>query len=101
MVSIALESFAFEQITVGSSATGLTEATYAPSGNPQARRALIQNIGGQTVRYRTDGAEPTSSSGHELADGDTLTLETTHDIASFRAIREGSSNSALAVTYQR
>ena len=100
MVSIALESFAFETVAVNDMARGLTEATYAPSGNPSARRAVIQNVGGQPARYKVDGSAPTASVGHELADGAILTLETTHDIASFRVIREGS-NSSIAVTYQR
>lgn len=96
-----LQSFAFEQVTVNSTAVGLTEATYAPSGNPRARRAVIQNVGSRVVRYKTDGSAPTSSSGHQLAVGGVLTLETTHDIAAFRAVRESAFNSTLAITYQR
>ena len=99
---VAAESFAFEQRTVGSSVMQLDAAVYLPTNGTRASQALIQNTGSSTIRYRTDGgADPASSSGHQLAPGDSILLRTYNEITRFRAVREGGSNSALAASYRR
>jgi hypothetical protein len=53
------------------------------------------------VRYRYDGTNPTSSEGHLLEIGETLVLEGAANIDKFKAIRTGSTDGTLKVTYER
>ena len=85
---------AFESVTVDDTATALTSGTYG-----DAVRAVITCEDAQ-IRFRVDGSDPTSSVGHILDSGSLLMLESNDDIAAFRAIRTGSSDGTLMVTYQ-
>lgn len=97
----AADSFAFEEVDVGSGVVQLDAAKYMPTGAAQATQAVIQNVSNNVVRYRTDGGDaPTNSSGHQLGAGDSILLRTYNEITRFRAIQGGGS-SKLAVTYRR
>jgi hypothetical protein len=84
----------FESVTVDDSATELTSGTYG-----DAVRAVITCEDSQ-VRFRVDGSDPTDSVGHILDIDSMLILDSADDIAAFRAIRTGSSDATLMVTYQ-
>lgn len=89
--------FAFEKLPIDNTAGGvaLTSGTYGA-----AKYAEISSDGGE-VRFTVDGTPPTASLGHKAAEGDIIRLESPEDIAGFRAIRTGTQNGELNVTYKQ
>ncbi len=86
----------FESVTVSTAAIGLTAAKYESATN-----AFI-TVETASVRYATTwNTVPTSSVGHQLDAGDTLTLESADEIADFRVIRMGGADATLRVSYGR
>lgn len=59
---------AFEKLTVGGTATGLTAATYA---NKQGCFITVEDA---SIRYRFDGTDPDASNGHLVAPGGFIEL---------------------------
>lgn len=95
-------SYAFEKITVSSSAVGFTSATYTVAEGATGPRktpawALV-TVETNSIRYRTDGSDPTSTDGHLLTAGDALVLDHPRDVQKFKAIRV-SSDATIQVTY--
>lgn len=88
---------AFEQVTVDDTAAGigLTAETYGDATN-----ALI-TVDTADIRYRLDGEAPTSTSGHLVKSGETLTLQSAADIANFKAIRTATTSAVLSVSYSK
>lgn len=100
------ECFASEQLTVSTTAVGLTAATYAPTtGRPAAQYALITHDGtANNVRFLFDGTAPTTTRGHRLANTAGIAkieLYGTATLRRFLAIREGGTDVPLDVTYCR
>jgi hypothetical protein len=93
-------AFAQEEITVGTVAVGLTSDTYAPTGATPAQEAEI-TVDTNKIRYWKDGSTPTSSSGHEAYSTDVIKLKTATEVQNFKAIRSGSSDATIKVTYKR
>jgi len=91
-------AFAYESITVSSSAVGFTSSVYKTSSHT-AQVAFITCEDAQ-IRYRYDGTNPTASEGHILNSGDTLLIEGLTNIENFRAIRTGASDAKIRVTYE-
>jgi hypothetical protein len=91
--------FASETIVVSTNAVVLTRATYAPGGgiNP-ATVALISVQGGNDIRIWLDGTAPTDTVGIIVSSGQSLYVCGTV-LGTFKAIRDGSSDSELAVQY--
>jgi hypothetical protein len=88
-------AFAHESITATSGAAkSLTAATYL-----DATRANI-TVEDNNVRVCWDGTTPTSTTGHLLQNGDSLTMDLTADIYHFKVIATGG-NAVLKVTYSR
>jgi|GEM_PF-1048132 len=85
--------FDYESVTVTNTAIGLTAATYL-----DATRAEMTLENAQ-IRIRDDGVNPTSSEGHPVEVGDIISLTSAAQIAGFKAIRTGSTNGVLKVTY--
>lgn len=86
---------AYEQITVSSSAIGLTltdrgAATYA--------EIMVE---GQPIRYRVDGTDPTSAVGHLVNAGGVIRCYGRDALRNFRAIRSGITDATLTVTLYR
>ncbi len=92
-VAAPLEYNDGESITVSSTALPLTKA-----GNHTIAFITVET---SSVRYWVDGRLPTASVGHQLDDGDALTLESAHEVANFRVIRVGGSDATLRVSYGR
>ena len=92
----------YEEVTVGVSVVGFSQAKITPTTGPyarmSARAALVSSENGD-IRFRVDGGLPSASSGHYLTSGDTLVLTGTQAIQQFRAIRIGDTNGMLRVTY--
>ncbi len=86
-------AYAFESVTVAASAVGLTAATYDDSTKAEITLETAQ------IRVRKDGTDPTSSEGHLVEVGDIIVLNSAADLATFKAIRTGSTSGVLKVTY--
>ena len=86
------------QIGVSRAAVGLSASEYAqPSRKPGAVAKILVETA--PIRYTTDGTTPTSSVGMLAYPGDVIKIDVP-DFAAFRAIRAGSTDAQLDVTYQ-
>ena len=94
--------FDYEDITVDNTAGGksLTASKYRPTSSPQAETAFITVENGP-MRYTYNGTAPTSTLGHKASNGTILVLKGQHQMDTFRAIRTGSTDATLRVTYER
>ena len=95
-----LRPFAQEEITVSTAAVGLTAATYAMTGWGNAQKAIIQVLNA-SIRCKTDGGDPTSSTGFAESAGSSFALESEAEIVNFKAIRASGSDAKIIVTYYR
>ena len=92
----------YEEVTVGVTVAGFSQAKIMPTTGPYARmaaRAALVSSESGDIRFRIDGGLPTISSGHYFTNGDTLVLTGTQAIQQFRGIRCGDTNGVLRVTY--
>jgi hypothetical protein len=96
---LAGDGYAFETLTVADTAVECTKTTWM-LGEHSHTRAIVTNAGG-IVRYRYDGPNPTATVGHMLGHGDMVILEGSVNITNFRAIRAGTNNGILSITYER
>ena len=96
------EPYDFETLTISSTASGLTASKLRPNSNPlkECQRVMI-TVEDASIRYRTDGSDPTSSIGHLANVGDIITLLGQPALDNFRAIRTGSVDASCPVTYER
>ena len=90
--------YAYESLTISSTAVGLTASVYGE--DVRVMQAFITLESAQ-IRFRIDGNNPTTTEGHLLEAGQNLTLENYNAIKNFRAIRTGSSDGNIRVTYFR
>jgi len=88
-----LTPFDYESITVADSAVSLTAGTYLDATIAEMTLETAQ------IRIRDDGTPPTSSEGHLVEVGDTITLNSAAQIANFKAIRTGAASGVLKATY--
>jgi hypothetical protein len=93
--SSGLSAVGFQQTTVSTTALSLV----IPVGvTPQ--RALL-TVNSNAVRYRTDGTNPTTTTGHWLAStGAPLELIGSKAIESFRVIRDAAADAEVAYTIE-
>lgn len=109
-------ALAFEQITVDATAGGksLTAATFTkikptqtvgygvPPVVVNAKSCFITvegTAGTNDIRVTFDGTAPTSTVGHLVVAGSTITIDGTDNMLAFRAIRVGGTSGAISVTY--
>jgi len=93
----ALNSIGHQQLTVSSSAVGLTKPT-----GLRPRRALI-NVQTNAIRWRADGTDPSATVGNPLAAGERLDWtdpmgDYSHLIDNIKFIRQ-SADATLDVEY--
>lgn len=93
-------AFDSESLTVAATSVGFTAATYAPSGEPPAQKAVFY-IETAQIRYWTDGSAPTASVGIIGEVGDLIELEGSSDVAGFRGIRTGGTSGVLRTIFER
>lgn len=87
----------FEQLTVGSSAVGITSTITNPSGRTQMNVCYVQAE--QTVHWRADGTNPTAGVGASLTRTDTPLVLSNNAVARrFRVISTSASNATVTVT---
>jgi hypothetical protein len=96
----SLFPFAFETITVSTTALGFTAATLEPAGARPADLAVV-TVESNAVRYRADGLNPTATVGHVAAADASLSVCGTHAIRRIRFIRKDAADSTLSVSYYR
>lgn len=96
------DTFAFEALTVSSSAVGFTAATYSPGGAEGGTPAVAADVSveGAQVRYRADGTDPTASVGAIKEAGDEFIVWGTMDIQSIKFIATGG-DATLSIHYAR
>lgn len=96
-----LAAFAFETITVSTTAIGPTAGTRAPSSGA-AKAAIICNPGtSNDVRFTIDGTTPTASIGMRLAPDSIVVIQGEANVANLKMIREDAADVAVPVTYLR
>lgn len=100
-------AYAFETLTVSTTALPFTVAVYAPSlatgqslGDPPCVLAT-GTVETNPTRYRVDGLAPTASVGHLVSAGQTFTVEGVPAVRSFRIIRQGAADATVTITYWR
>ena len=81
----------FETLTVSNTVKQITAALRANN------RAFITTED-ETVRFRIDGGDPTSSVGHRLLLNDPLNLHGRVELENFRAIRQDGTDATVSVT---
>ena len=102
-INVPLTAFADEEITVSTSAKGLTQATYAPDlaggGGGNAVMALI-TLSGANLRMRFTGAAATTDLGNVvIANSSVLVCQA--DLPHVSMIRDDSTDVEVTVTYFR
>ena len=85
----------FGQLAIDNTAGGVA---LVPALYGTHKRALI-TVETAQIRFRIDGGAPTSTVGHILNPGDTITLDSNSDIANFKAIRTGTLSGLITATY--
>ena len=91
--------FAYETITVSTTAIGPTAATRAPAAG--AAKGCIVNPSDQDIRLRCDGGTPTASVGLRIAAGQSILIKGEGNVANLLMIREDGTNSSVGVHYLR
>lgn len=80
----------FETITVATTAAVSFNATsISPTSGPLKNnncREVFTTLEIANIRFRIDGVDPTSTTGHKLVDGENVTIRNIDDIKNFRAI---------------
>ena len=88
-----IETFAYEDLTVGATAVGFTAATYAGA---DYATVFVEN---GPIRFRLDAGTPTASVGDTLEQGDRIVLESEEEVRRFRAIRRDGVSATLRVSF--
>lgn len=94
------DAFAFETITVSSTAIGPTTATRGGNADIAAASRALITVESNSIRLRYDGTNPTAAVGHLLLAGDSMVLEGEGNIAALKMIRV-TSDASVSITYER
>jgi hypothetical protein len=91
-------AFAFESITLTDKPQGLSTIKFrAPEGHAEVAHLTVEGEG----RYRYDGGEPDSVTGHQLRDGATITLTGELQMENFKAVTTGNEPCVISISYER
>lgn len=97
-----MSAYASEQITVSTTSIGITTALIdqcATRFDLPVRRVFV-SIESNTIRFRYDGADPTSTVGHPCLANGSFVLEGEGNIRSFRMIRvSGDATATVTLEY--
>ncbi len=89
----SIQTFAYEDLTVGSTAVTFTAATYSGAD------WVMFSVENGPIRFRLDGGTPTTSVGDLARVGDRITLESREELKGFKAIRVDGTSATLRVHY--
>jgi hypothetical protein len=90
--------FGYESLTVSTAVVPLTASEYI-SGDKKAQVAHI-TVESNPINYTYEGTTPSSTVGHNLPAGSTLTLTGHANIVAFRMIRSGGADATVKITYE-
>ena len=93
----AYQAFDYESVTVSTTAVGLTASKFNAYAAYEVK--AFMTLENAQIRWRIDGTAPTSTEGHLLEAGQNLTIEGYKNLSQFRAIRTGTTDGVLKVTY--
>lgn len=85
-VDAVYDAYDFDNVTVGSTAVGLTASKVLPSGEIAARQATCV-VETNSIRIRYDGTNPTASVGLLYTSGQSFAIYGANNIRRLRAIR--------------
>jgi hypothetical protein len=88
----------YESITVANTAIGFTSASI--TGTAWTASSAFCSLETAQIRWRADGTNPTSSEGHLMNVGDTVTVSGYNSISNFKAIRTGATSGVLKCSYE-
>ena len=88
---------AYEQLVVSTTVKSLNSEIFK-HGLEKAQSATVTITGG-TLRYMTDGDNPSATKGLPVYDGDIIELVGFNDINLFRAIRAAAADVTLDIDY--
>ena len=86
----------YESVTVSTTAIGITGSKMNKGSNPCV--AAFITVEDANIRFRIDGEAPTTTEGHQLKNGQNLTLASPADVRNFLAIRDDAVDATLRVT---
>lgn len=93
----------FEKLTVSTSVVSLTSSYINPTPGQEGAgthpSCAYITVEGGSVRFRVDGVDPTTTTGHACSDQDIVVLDTRLALEQFRVIRSGDQDATLQVTY--
>ena len=89
------DAFAFESITVSTAVKTFTAATMI---NARAANCSTET---DSIRYRFDSGDPSSTVGHSAAANSTLAIYGINNLRNFKMIRSGSGDATVRCTYSR
>ena len=91
-----------DQLTVSTSVVALDASKYDPGTGRDKKAATATITSDGAIRYTVDPSlTPTASVGHKLGAGGQIQLTSENEIKNFRAIRDGSANAILDISYYR
>jgi hypothetical protein len=93
----AYQAFDYESITVSTTAVGLTASKFNSYAAYEIK--AFMTLESAQIRWRIDGTNPTSTEGHAFEAGTNLTVEGYKNLSQFKAIKTGTSDGVLKVTY--
>ncbi|HAV42626.1 TPA: hypothetical protein DCX15_01225 [bacterium] len=89
--------YAFEILPVtNTAAVGLSSALYS-----DVTRQTLISVEDGAVRFRYDGGDPTSTTGHPISSGTLFNLQGLNTIKNFKVIAQSAAGATLSVTYER
>lgn len=95
-----LIGYANETLTVTNAVKILTAAVYQTGRHDDVQNCII-TVEDATIRFWTTGTSPVAgTSGHIANPGDKIQLTRKHSIENFKAIRNGSTDAVIQVTYE-
>lgn len=96
-----LDTFAFEALSVSTSAVGFTAATMVGGASGKPASAAFVSVEGAPIRLRADGTDPTASVGRLFNIGDTFVVWGARDLASVRFISQNGATATLSTEFSR
>lgn len=93
------DAYAYEAITVSTTALPCTAAKLV-DGNANAQQIYI-TVESNAINWTIDGTTPTSTVGHNLTAGSSLTITGNRNIVALKMIRSGGADATVKITYSK
>lgn len=90
--------FAFEKLTIGVAASGLTAATFAAANNASRAESALITVETNSIRVRLDGVAPDATTGHLYTAGSSFIITGVDALIAAKFIR-ATADAVIQVTY--